>query len=407
MTSNSYESITFEVENGLKKPEQLYSKSGVKNIFSHLFIKGKQFDRDELRKQFRKLSEYDQEIQKKKINEELEILHYNFDTEKNEFFNKGKKSLIQGLILAYKNHYPITISPDMLWILFLQGYSKFMDKYAETFRSSYVNFKEQKTISVERFGIFPKEASKEIWQGIINDFTKGIKEHIGEEVISNLESNFSTTNPVSLTTSQLSIMSAMKHYFQYSLGMGGCGISSITLEGSLDDWKKMKEKFEFFSKKDYALVWWTKHLIPIIDKIIYTKSYYKQNNIVNDEIKNFWKDMIRVKIGKDYDPDIINGWIIKFIPNYSEQFPKLYDELKEEDIPDQIISCPLNLIVINLDGTKTEYNCSLFSGFYGMDQDETTYNVKPIIGYAVVVDSKFTSDFTKEDKNKLIDQFFS
>ena len=78
----------------------------------------------------------------------------------------------------------------MLWILFLQGYSKFMDKYHETFRSSYVNFKGQKAISVERFGILPKEASKETWQGIINDFTKGIKKHIGEEVISILESKF-------------------------------------------------------------------------------------------------------------------------------------------------------------------------------------------------------------------------
>ena len=73
--------------------------------------------------------------------------------------------------------------------------------------------------------------------------------------------------------------------------------------------------------------------------------------------------MIRVKVGKEYDPDIINGWIIKFIPNLTEQYPKLYDELKDEDITDQIISCPLELIVINLDGTKTKYNCSLFSGF--------------------------------------------
>ena len=236
---------------------------------------------NELRKKFLKCSEYPKELINQSVNEKLEILHYNFDTEKNEFFNAGKKSLIQGRILAYRNNYPISISPNMLWILFLQGYSKFMDKYHETFRSSYVNFKGQKTISVERFGIFPEEASKETWQGIINDFIKGIKEHIGEEVISSLESNFSTTNPVSLTTSQISIMSAMKNYFKYSLGMSGCGISSITLEGSLEDWKKMKEKFEFLSKKDYALAWWNKHLIPIIDKIINTKNYYSQNNVIN------------------------------------------------------------------------------------------------------------------------------
>ena len=29
---------------------------------------------------------------------------------------------------AYRNHYPITISPDMILILFIQGYSRFMEK---------------------------------------------------------------------------------------------------------------------------------------------------------------------------------------------------------------------------------------------------------------------------------------
>ena len=41
-------------------------------------------------------------------------------------------------------------------------------------------------------------------------------------------------------------------------------------------------------------------------------------------------DMIRLK--NEYNPDIINGWIIKFIPNYGENKPSLYDELKEDNI---------------------------------------------------------------------------
>ena len=71
-----------------------------------------------------------------------------------------------------------------------------------------------------------------------------------------------------------------------------------------------------------------KHLIPIIDKIIMTKNYYNQNKSINEEIRNFWKDMIRYKKGEGYDPNYINGWIIKFIPNYEEKKPKLYDEIK-------------------------------------------------------------------------------
>ena len=183
----------------------------------------------------------------------MEILHYELDTEETEFFNLKKRSLIAGLIIAYKNHYPITISPDMIWLLILQGYSKFMEKYSEIVREKYVNFKGQKTLHVERLGLFPETATKEDWKGIIQEFTQKIEDNVGKEVVSNLQANFSTTNPVILTTSQVSIMSAMKQYFVYSVLMGGCGISSITLEGSLEDWEKIKSKLEFLSNK--AMKW--------------------------------------------------------------------------------------------------------------------------------------------------------
>ncbi|MBR0097946.1 MAG: DUF4419 domain-containing protein, partial [Synergistaceae bacterium] len=41
---------------------------------------------------------------------------------------------------------------------------------------------------------------------------------------------------------QLAIMSSMKQYFKYKVIMCVCGISSITLEGSLEDWQKIKKK---------------------------------------------------------------------------------------------------------------------------------------------------------------------
>ena len=73
-------------------------------------------------------------------------------------------------MLAYQNHYPISVSPDMLLILFLQGYSRFMEKYAEKFRKQYVDFEGKKVLTVERIGIIPKNTTKEDWQGIIDKF---------------------------------------------------------------------------------------------------------------------------------------------------------------------------------------------------------------------------------------------
>ena len=388
MENKSFETITFDVEKYLSKPSKLISYRKIEEILSSTFKRSKDYKNHR-----REGTEYIDEWEKQKLGENfedvpMEILNYNFDTEKTEFWNYGKKSLIRGLMLAYENHYPITVSPDMILILFLQGYSRFMEKYSEKFRNQYVNFEGKKELSVKRNGITPEKATSEIWQGIVDEFTTKIKESVGEDIISNLESNFTTTKPVHLTTSQLSIMSSMKQYFTYKVVMCVCGISSIKLEGSLEDWQKIKKKFEFLSKKEFGLNWWTESLIPIINKIIETKIYYNQNKDINYELRTFWKDMIRLKKGWAYEPTVIDGWIVKFIPNLTGEEPKVYQKLEDSDIPDEIISCPLKLIFIDENNKKIKYDCALASGFYGMIQDEITYTVKPVIGYSIVVEDK-------------------
>ena len=390
----AYESINLEIEKGLKKPEDYLKTKGIKSIFDNLFKKRKSFiDNKTGRERF-----LDQ-------NEPLEIFHYTLDTNEEKIFSHEKSSLIQGLIYAYKNHCPITVTPDMIWILILQGFSRFMEKYENLVRERFVNFTGKKDLKVERLDYSPQSATKEVWDGIIKEFVEKIGKNVGQETIDNLECNFSTTSPAALVTSQVSIMSAMKQYFTYKVLMAGCGISSITLEGSLQDWEKIKSKLEFLSTK--ALKWWTKHLIPIIDNIIATKKYYNSKGKLSKELIEFWKGMIRLKgKGDMYDPHMVNGWIVKFIPNLSNEKPEVYEEIYETNVPDQIISCPMELTWLSLTGKKIDYSCSLFSGFYGMVQDKETFNVRPVIGYAIVVENKTESDITVEQKNKIIEEFF-
>ena len=389
-----YESITFKVEKGLKKPSEYLQTTGMKTILSNLFKRRKKMIDNKTGR----------EIQLN-ANEPLEIFHYNLDTDEQEIFNAGKTSLIQGLIAAYKNHYPITISPDMIWILIMQGFSRFMEKYENLVRERFVNFTGKKDLKLERLQYSPYNASKEVWDGIIKEFVQKIGNNVGKEVVDNLECDFSTTSAVAKVTSQVCIMSAMKQYFTYRVLMAGCGISSITLEGSIKDWEKIKSKLEFLSTK--ALKWWTKHLIPIIDNIITTKKYYSTYGQLNQELIDFWKGMIRLKGKGDlYDPHMINGWIVKFIPNLRGEKPTIYEELLETNVPDQIISCPMEITWLSMQGKRVDFSCSLFSGFYGMVQDKKTFNVKPVIGYAIVVESQQESNITVEEKNKIIEEFF-
>ena len=66
----------------------------------------------------------------------------------------------------------------------------------------------------------------------------------------------------------------------------------------------------------------------------------------------------------------------------------------------------MELTWLYFEGIKIDFNCSLASGFYGMIQDKKTFNVKPVIGYAIVVESEKEGDISVEEKNKILKEFF-
>ena len=117
--------------------------------------------------------------------------------------------------------------------------------------------------------------------------------------------------------------------------------------------------------------------------------------------------MMRIKDKEDvYEPDVLNGWIIKFIPDLNGEHPKLYKEINEFEVPDQIISCPLKISEYNT-LNKVVYNCGIASGFFGMTQDKNSLTVKPVIGYAIVVEEKDILPLSLEEKEDIIKRYFN
>ena len=131
-----------------------------------------------------------------------------------------------------------------------------------------------------------------------------MKEYLGEEIIQNLTPNFTTTDYNSTIIYKLSIMGAFKKYFQYEMSLETCGIPYIILEGSIEDYKSIKEKAEKLSKYDFK--WYIDRIIPHIEKMIEAKSgkiditYFKNiiqkhssdnicvtNYFISDSLKNY------------------------------------------------------------------------------------------------------------------------
>ncbi|KAH0802665.1 DUF4419 domain-containing protein [Histomonas meleagridis] len=78
-----------------------------------------------------------------------------------DYVNYGNNTVFQGFISAYKRHYPFTLSPDIVWLLILQGFSRHINNNSEKFRSSFVDFQGKKELCVDRTDLTPSTATVE------------------------------------------------------------------------------------------------------------------------------------------------------------------------------------------------------------------------------------------------------
>ena len=297
-----------------------------------------------------------------------------------ELVDLGTQPVITGYLRAYQNHYPVTISPDIAWLLICQGFSRHVNNNSETLRHRFVDFEGQKMLTVERdmsgtegLAVFP-------WETIFPEFVQQIAGFTGEELIENLSADFTTTTPTSLIAGQITIMESMKEFFKYKVVMIGCGIPEVTIEGTVEDWEKILNRLDYLSQ--YELGWWTSELKPVIQKIIDTKK--------GTFDKDFWMNMIKYhEMGLYGSYDGVDGWLLKFYPYKRDGERSDFKEIKGTwDLPSEIANVPFEFEVQDeARNVVATYNMEFWAGFMGITQNKNTFSVKPEIGWAVNIPS--------------------
>lgn len=323
----------------------------------------------------------------------------------------GTHPVITGYLRAYQNHYPLTISPDIAWLLICQGFANHVNADPEKIRSQFVNFEGKETLQVTRDVSKLKNIAEFQWETLFPEFAEQIAGYTGKDLIDNLSANFTTTTPTVLVASQITIMESMKEFFNYKVTFIGCGISEVTVEGTVKDWEKILRRLDYLAK--YDLEWWTSELKPVIQKIIDTK----QGKLD----KQFWMNMVKYhKLGAYGSYDGIDGWLLKFYPYLQSSSPpvaenkvtasngptniQIYNtddpsyktrtlylrrsEFKEikyiNELPKELANVPFVLEITDTAGNlKQSFNMELWAGFMGVKQNPNTFNVKPEIGWAV------------------------
>ena len=291
-------------------------------------------------------------------------------------YNKGIDNILQGYYSAYENHLPIRLTPDIIWLLIVQGFAQHVNYNAEELRQKFVNFEGKKKLEIiiNKYHSY-KQMKSEDYEYLFENLTEKIKENVGEELINTIDFNFSTSNKITKVVGYASIMSALKKYFEFRGVCTACNYPYIILDGKLEDWENILKKTKKLSK--YDLEKWVKRLEIPLNEIIETKK-----GKIN---KEFWKKIIypdkideKIEIAtyeyKTIQVDGINGWLLTFFPYFKNGYFRYDTSLKVKDIwrlPKRLLKTPL----IMKSDDEGETPMTIFSGFLGMKVDKKKDNL--------------------------------
>ena len=284
------------------------------------------------------------------------------------FCNLGHDNFFRFMVEAYADHRPIVLSPDIIWNLIAQGFCQHVNNNPEALRDRIVYHEKGKiklTITTNEELHSPNVK----WDDLLDAFDKQIAESTKNNLADVMRGDFSTTDKTARIVSQMTLMSSVKAFFDYSVIYVKCGIPSITLEGTPEDWLKVRNKA--IQLRKYDLDWWLIDLIPILNEFFQAS----QGNVH----KAFWRNIVKKDRPEKFvgggcswgdRPTELDGWFLKLMP-YDRKGKRTPNKVSYEydDMPSQVIN--VDFMYKNLE-TNTTTPMEMLCGFVGIEVDSTT-----------------------------------
>ena len=308
-----------------------------------------------------------------------QILFNSFSTEKG-MYDIGEDVVFQMLKLAWCQHRPVSLSPDVIWLLICQQFSHYVNKNPETMRKHLVSHEGKEELVVKTNDLFSEQAD---WVGLIDGFAAEIGKYTRDDLSSTLVADFTTTGIDERIASEVTLMDVTKPYFEYLAIYAVCGIPSITLTGTPEDWKKVLAKTRALGH--IGLEWWTAELEPVLQEFVKASE--------GNPDYWFWKDIVKKSrprtiqgptCGRRYRPlTKFDGWFLKFFPfDEKGRTPKRVT-ITHTMLP-ETVAVPFVYQVVSPQGrVLSQTPLELVAGIVGVQQDPETLLMTPKIGWFV------------------------
>jgi len=251
------------------------------------------------------------------------------------YYQDYDKGFFNTVLSAYAHHWGLRTSPDDWWYTIVRRVAMAIDNNANktSVKDFFVDHEGKKELRVELGDSLYTADYTWFFQQMTNQVDKNIKK---KEYVRTMRSDFGTSTSEHQIATNIAIMSSVQEFFQFIGGIA-CGIPRVEMLGSLEDWQKLKTKFENLSnllediKADIGLngTWW-QTAGDVFEKLLDTYQ--------GRDTKEWWK---RIIVDESYDEFVVCG----FSPEVGFSGWFMTDFLNQTfaDAPTGLTSAPLTI----------------------------------------------------------------
>jgi hypothetical protein len=300
--------------------------------------------------------------------------------------------LIDAVQTAFSQHYPLTFSPDSIWLAIAQGFSHHIAANAEALRPRLVRHQGHRELTEQ-----VEDLTLASFMSAIAGFSSQIRDASDPVLHETLLCDFTTTTPAIRTASEVVLMDSYSSYFEYVMQCI-CGIPRITVTGSPDDWQRIRARVEVL--ETYDLGWWVARLRPILDEFI--------NTVIGRPNGEFWQAIYKPK--RAYGATTVTGWIADLFPYLGDALNRrrshIFEYKREHwaipvekgvetrtspfdpgankgvsgaSFPSGLSSVPLRLSFLD----ESTRELDLVAGYFAVEQAPADLSLSPVIGWSV------------------------
>ncbi len=308
----------------------------------------------------------------------------------------GIHPLIAATHRAFAEHRPLTLSPDIIWITILQGLAQHVHRDPESYRHLLVRHAGKRTIRSVRTDL-TGTSPENPWDEVVTDFAAGICREAGP-LAGQFVADFSTTGPVEVVVSEVVLMDLFAPFFDYEIRCV-CGIPTITLEGTPDDWRRLRDKVELLAP--FHLDWWLSELRPVCDQFAraaagavdraHWQRMYKPQATYGATVMTGWLGMLfpytretgeRNPLLDQATQQALAQWETDHAARDAESRSLFYvpPGIREDSVPVGLSLVPFTSID---EVAGTERAMQFVAGAMAVTQDPVTLALRPTLGWAV------------------------